>query len=84
VTKQVPLRRNFYIVCGLTTSVIVATIYITFECGQLLNVSLRQALLGLLKLFATICLIDSGGVELARNLKIRPLNIQYESYAQGC
>jgi hypothetical protein len=40
-------------------------------------------LLGLLKLFATICFIDSGGVELARNLKIRPLNIQYESYAWG-
>jgi hypothetical protein len=53
-TKQVTLRRIFYIVCGLTTSVIIATIYVTFECGQLLMSQPGNHLLGLLKLFATI------------------------------
>ncbi len=55
----------------MTTSVIIAMIYITFECGQSTYVG-KQSSLGLLKLFVTIYLIDLGGVELARNLKIRP------------
>jgi hypothetical protein len=33
--KQVPVCRIYYIKSGLTTPVIIATIYITFEYGQL-------------------------------------------------